>query len=269
MRLHAFLIVFLLMLSPAVFAEGPSGPPAGSPAGSPAGPGNPTLPPGTPAATISREEHERLIAEATKNAKKQSEQTLTQLRELESQLQQGSQAQTQLQQRIQELEEANMSVEERAKAQQKRLQAEFERKQKELETRATSAESRFADHLVRHEVIAAASNAGAINSRHVLNELQQCAEVREVKDEADQNTGEFEVIVKIPRRSDEGKRYVEEMTVADAVKAMAESDEHKFLFNSDRRGGTGSRPSSRGGGDLGNATPAQKISAGIARMASA
>lgn len=191
-----------------------------------------------------------LLAEERRKAKVSVEKTVLQLETLKNQAGTSEAEKERLAQQITDLQstyttEKEMTDKERAKSDKKR-QEELDKHKKETDT----WKNRFTNTKIRRDIVDAASIAGqkADNPEHIVAYLSGNARLVEELDEEGKPTDNFVTKIKVRGKDKEGKPITLDMIATDAVKYMAEQDEHAKLFESGVSGGLGGNPNRPGKG---------------------
>lgn len=147
-----------------------------------------------------------------------------------------------LQKQIESLREASMTQEEIAKKNAEKQKKEAEEALNSLKGEAESWRSKYTVSTIERSLVDAASSNDAYKPSQIVAILKNSAELVPITDEDGQETGNFEVKVKI---SDGGKTLT--MSPNDAVKHMVSMDEYLNLFKSNERTGFSRSGNASGG----------------------
>lgn len=172
-----------------------------------------------------------------------------------------------LEKRSAELEDALLSEKDRARN-------EIERTRKEALTQVEQAKKMadqnwalYTSAIVSTEISTAAAKHKAFNPTQIDAIVRPMSVVEEEKDEALKPTGRHIVLIKVREKDDKGVVKEVKYSVDKYIEKMRSSDEFANLFLSERQGGMGYRPGSKGsGGESKNLSATQKIAAGLSSL---
>jgi hypothetical protein len=171
-----------------------------------------------------------------------------------------------LEKRSNELEDALLSEKDRAKKEIERVRNDYEAKANAEKARAEQNWALYTGAMVSTEISRAAALHKAFNPQQIEAIVRPMTVVEDEKDEKLIPTGKHVVLVKVRVKNDKGVLEEQKLTVDKFVAQMRSSDDFANLFLSERAGGMGYRPGSKGGGggdDGRNLSPTQKIAHGL------
>lgn len=203
---------------------------------------DPPVPPAPPAppkmideAKVNEIVQQRL-AEQKKQFEKREQALTGKLQELDLTVQQKSALESQLE----ELRIQSLSKEEQIKAKADKDRKDLEAKAKTYETEAKGWRERYSSEKVQSELLSAAEKEEAFRSQQIVDLLKGRSRLAEMIDQStNKPTGKFQTLVSIEQVKD-GQSVTIDVSPADAVKAMKETDPN--LFKSNMTGGLGRGP---------------------------
>lgn len=174
-----------------------------------------------------------------------------------------------LEKRSGELQDMLKTKEQQAEEERSNLLKKHEEELKAAKDEGELWKGEFKKTKVLTQISDAAVKFGAKRVHQIRDMLEHKCELHQKKDgAANPIAGEYEVLIPHEETDAKTKKTVKKMlTIEEKVKAMAASgpDEDGNLFDSKRRGGSGERPGSGGGGNSGKVeTSATKIGRGLA-----
>jgi len=171
-----------------------------------------------------------------------------------------------LEQRKTELEDALMTEKQQAEEKVRKLDKDWKTKYDEKENAEKLWKQRFGKSLIRRTIMDAAKAAGAHDETQILDMFENKATTRELLGDDSKPTGEFEVVIEITEKSEDGKQTKKVLPIDKYIMEVhAAHEKSKNLYDSNRKGGTGSRPGSSGGKAGGpKLTARERIARGLA-----
>ena len=140
---------------------------------------------------------------------------------------------------IEELEKKYMTADELTRQATDKQTKKHSQELEELKTSKSEWQTRFTQSTIEASITKAAADNEAIQTDQVAAMLRPAAKLAETADENGKPTGKYEVRVDFQDLDKDDKPIVLNLTVAEAVKRMAELERFGNLFKGGKIGGTG------------------------------